>query len=82
MVKNNYLLLRVPPLDTGTGVNQAYAMLQTLEDWCTIDKVQALSCDTTASNTGHIEGACVLFEQHLQRDILYLPLSSVYTKLY
>ncbi|KAF0744220.1 Uncharacterized protein FWK35_00019537, partial [Aphis craccivora] len=35
--------------------------------------VQALCCDTTASNTGRLKGACILLEQKLEREILYLP---------
>ncbi|KAL4113207.1 hypothetical protein QTP88_016873 [Uroleucon formosanum] len=66
-------LLGVPALDTGTGANQANAIFQTLEDWCITDNMQALCCDTTASNTGCIKGACILLEQLLQRNILYVP---------
>ncbi|KAE9521836.1 hypothetical protein AGLY_017771 [Aphis glycines] len=66
-------LLGVPALDTGTGVDQANAIFQTLEDWCVTDNIQALCCDTTASNMGRIKGASVLLEYLLQRNILYVP---------
>ena len=36
-------------------------------------KVQALCCDTRASNTGRLNGACFLLEQLMERDLLYLP---------
>jgi len=65
-------LLGVPALDTGTGVDQANAIFKTLEDWYVTDNIQALSCDTTASNMGRIKGASILSEQLLQRNILYM----------
>lgn len=66
-------LLGVPELSSGTGENQATAVYQELENWGLIENVQALCCDTTASNTGRLKGACILLEQKLERDILYLP---------
>lgn len=66
-------LLGVPTLSTSTGDHQAKAVYQTLEDWCITEQVQACCCDTTASNTGSLKGACVLLERLLERDILYLP---------
>ncbi|XP_050060675.1 uncharacterized protein LOC126551445 [Aphis gossypii] len=51
-------LLGVPELISGTGENQATAVYQALENWGLIDNVQALCCDTTASNTGRLKGAC------------------------
>lgn len=66
-------LLGVPELISGTGENQAIAVYQALENWGLIENVQALCCDTTASNTGRIKGACILLEKKLERDILYLP---------
>lgn len=38
-----------------------------------LNTVEALCCDTTASNTGRIKGACVLLERKLEKDLLYLP---------
>ncbi|KAL4091591.1 hypothetical protein QTP88_026257 [Uroleucon formosanum] len=66
-------LLGVPELISGTGENQATAVYQVLENWGLTDNVQALCCDTTASNTGRLKGACILLEQKLEREILYLP---------
>jgi len=45
----------------------------TLVDWYLIQNVQALCSDTTASNTGRINGACVLLDHLLEREILYIP---------
>jgi len=66
-------LLGVPALDTGTGIDQADAIFYMLNDWCITENVQDFCCDTTASNTGRKLGSCVLLENYLERNILYLP---------
>ena len=65
-------LLSVPKLPSGTGLAQAEAVFQALKEWNVQDNVQALCFDTTSSNTGRINGACVIIEQLLGRDLLYL----------
>jgi hypothetical protein len=65
-------LLCVPKLPSGTGKAMAEAMIATLADWGITDSIKALSFDTTASNTGRINGACVLVEQQLGRNVLHL----------
>ncbi|KAL4090628.1 hypothetical protein QTP88_025427 [Uroleucon formosanum] len=72
-VNGHEQLLGVPALNTGTGSDQANAVYQTLVDWCLAENVQAFCSDTTASNTGRLNGACVLLEQLLEREIVYLP---------
>lgn len=67
------MLIGIPKLKKSTGKEQANAIYYTLENWGVTDVVQALCCDTTASNTGRLNGACVLLEQKLGRDLLYLP---------
>lgn len=66
-------LLGVPALQAGTGRQQAEAIIQLLKEWNLTDKVQALCFDTTATNTGRLQGACVILEQELGKDLLYLP---------
>jgi len=66
-------LLGIPSIPSGSGENQADAIFQLLEKWQIKENVQAFSFDTTASNTGRYQGCCVLLEQKLERDILYLP---------
>ena len=56
-------LLAVPKLDNSSSKEQAKAVSNALHDWYLDDKVQILCCDTTASNTGRLNGACVLLEQ-------------------
>ena len=43
-----------------------------MEKWGITDKIQALSCDAAASNTGQINGACTNLEKLFKRDLLYL----------
>lgn len=70
---NDEKLLGVPALENGTGISQAQAIYEVLEDWGLSHTVKALCCDTTASNLGHINGAAVLLEQRLEKYILFLP---------
>jgi len=72
-VNGHEQLLGVPALNTGTGSDQANAVYQTLVEWCLTENVQAFCSDTTASNTGRLNGACVLLEQLLECEIVYLP---------
>lgn len=45
-------LLGIPKLDTGSGINSAMAIIETLTEWNLSDHVKALCFDTTSSNTG------------------------------
>ena len=47
-------------------------MVSLLESFGIIDRVVGLSFDTTASNTGCEQGACVRIERHLKRSLLWL----------
>src|SRR6218665_2218638 len=62
----------VPKLTSGTGEDTAAAVYILLQDWSVADHVKAMCFDTTSSNTGHRAGACILLEQKLERDFLYL----------
>jgi len=52
-------LLGVPKLASGTGQAQADIVITCLDDWNLREKVKGLCFDTTSSNTGHFNGACV-----------------------
>lgn len=65
-------LLGVPELSSGTGREMASAVYDILQEWSLLDIVQAVVFDTTASNTGRLNGACHLLEQKLERDVLHL----------
>ncbi|CAH0552463.1 unnamed protein product [Brassicogethes aeneus] len=50
-------ILGVPLLESGKAASAVY---QLLEEHQLSESVKALCCDTTASNSGRINGACVL----------------------
>ena len=64
------LLLAVSKLDNSSGKAQAKAVLDALDDWNLDDQVQIMGCEITASNTGSLNGACILLEQRLERELL------------
>ncbi|ESO06019.1 hypothetical protein HELRODRAFT_160132 [Helobdella robusta] len=66
-------LIGVPLLENGAGSTIAKSVYSELGKWGALDKIQAMSFDTTAVNTGRIKGACVLLEQLMEKKLLYLP---------
>lgn len=58
-------------ITTGTGEDQARAVVKTLQEWNLEEHVAGLSFDTTSSNKGCHSGACVLIEQKLGKDLLH-----------
>lgn len=44
-----------------------------MTNWKIEEKIEALCFDTTGSNTGRINGACINIEKMFDRDLLYLP---------
>jgi len=65
-------LLAVPKLPAGTGEAAASAVFDCAASWGLCDRIKAMSFDTTPVNTGRYNGACVLLEQKLQKDMLWL----------
>ena len=65
-------LLGVPKLVSGTGELVATAVFNTIADWGISDLVSAMPFDTTASNTGHHAGVCVLLAKKLGKSLLHL----------
>ena len=65
-------LLGIPKIEKGTGVAQANAILQLLQEWNITNEVAGLCFDTTASNSGPSNGTCTLLERKLGRDLLHL----------
>lgn len=70
----NEQLLGVPKLPSGKGKGQktAEAVYELLHEWKIVDRVQAISFDTTSTNTGVFNGAAILLEKLLQRDLFYV----------
>ncbi|XP_022825785.1 uncharacterized protein LOC111355908 [Spodoptera litura] len=65
-------LLCVPKLIAGTGESMSAAVYDAMEQWNITNQVQAMSFDTTASNTGAKNGACALLEAKIGRELLWL----------
>ncbi|KAI5714347.1 hypothetical protein M8J76_015698 [Diaphorina citri] len=71
----NYLendqLLGVPLADSSTGKEQAVAVYECLQEWGLTNCVKAMCFDTTALNTGRLNGACTILEQMLDKELFY-----------
>lgn len=65
-------ILGIVKIQSGTGNAQANASFQLLHLWEVTDEVVGMCFDTTASNTGPNSGACVLLEQIIGKNLLYL----------
>lgn len=65
-------LFGVPHLSSGTGNEICSAVYDELENWGLLEKIQGFVFDITASNSGRLNGACVLLEQKLGRNVLFL----------
>lgn len=71
--RNGEQLLGVPRTPDGTGAEIAAAVHDVIADWGLLPNIQAICCDTTASNTGRVNGACALFQQKIGRTVMLLP---------
>ena len=69
---HNEKLLQVPCLESGTGREQASAVCNAIQEWDIQDKMNALVFDTTAINTGRINGICTIIENLLQKPLTWL----------
>ncbi|GBP95668.1 hypothetical protein EVAR_67874_1 [Eumeta japonica] len=67
-----YQLLSVPKLDRGTGGAYASAVHSTILEWGLSEKLKCMCFDTTAVNSGLRNGACILLEQKMEKDMLWL----------
>ena len=64
-------LLGITDLDSGTGLNQAKAVKNMLDEWSIEQRCVAMCFDTTASNTGKFAGACILLEALIGHPLLW-----------
>jgi len=64
-------LLGIVKIPYGPGLAQANATFQLLNMWEVAVDIVGMCLDTTASNTGFKNGACVLLEQQMERYLLY-----------
>ena len=65
-------LLGVPKLSSGTGENTSTAVFKLVLDCGLLNQVKCMCFDTTASNTGRKNGACVSLEHKMDKDMLWL----------
>lgn len=66
-------ILSIPQLENSTGIAMANSIFDALQQYGIDNLVVGLCCDTTASNTGRINGAATLIEQLLEKDLLLFP---------
>lgn len=64
-------ILSVPKLLNGKGSVMADAIYQAVDDWNLQNNIVGMCFDTTASNTGVYNGACTLFEDKIEKKLLY-----------
>jgi len=64
-------LLGVPKLSSGTGEASASAVYEAAITWNIADQVKCMCFDTTSVNSGPRNGACILLEQKLDKDLLW-----------
>ena len=64
-------LLMVPKLAAGTGVLTGQAVYDAAKEWDLVDNIIGMCFDTTASNTGLKEGACIHIMKHVKRNLLH-----------
>ena len=66
-------LLGVPKLDHGKGQDIANAVHQLIINWDLVTNINGMCFDTTVANTGRKNGACVILEQKMEKDLLWFP---------
>ncbi|XP_065681550.1 uncharacterized protein LOC136095199 [Hydra vulgaris] len=64
-------LIGVLSITDSRGITQAKAIKEILESWNLWDSVHSVCFDTTSSNTGWMQGACVLIEKWQDRPLLW-----------
>ena len=64
-------LLGVPRLDSGTGIAEANAAFELVQEWGIQEKVVGTVFDTTSTNSGRMKGCCVLLEKKFERELLH-----------
>jgi len=65
-------LLGFVKLYKGTGESQASPVAKLVRQWGLADRVNGMCFNTTDSNTGSRNGACVLLEHKLEKEMLHL----------
>ena len=69
--RNLEKILGIVKISSGTGLAQAKATFQLLTIWNVENYNVGMCFDTTASNTGSKNGACILLEKLMEKNLLY-----------
>ena len=64
-------ILGVHGLDSGTAKNQTEECLRLIKEWDIASKIIGTCWDTTATNTGKIQGSAIAIEEALNKKLLY-----------
>ncbi|KAJ6648133.1 hypothetical protein Bhyg_03358 [Pseudolycoriella hygida] len=65
-------VLAIAKTDDGSGLEVSDTVHEHLEAWSILESIVTMCTDTTRANTGEINGACVLLEKKLKRNVIYL----------
>lgn len=65
-------LIGIPKIQRGTGLAMAEAIFDLLVNWNIAENIVGMSFDTTSTNSGMQNGACVILERLLGRRLLWL----------
>ena len=65
-------LIWIVPVDNGKASTQANAIQENLEEWELFDMVEFLLFDTTATNTGWLNGVCTQLEKYRGKAMRWL----------
>ena len=69
---NIEVLIGVPQIPNSTGIVQAEACCSAIREYGLEDQLKGLVFDTTASNTGLLQGACIKIQQMLGKELLWM----------
>lgn len=70
-------MLGVPICDR-TGASTAQTVIQFLQEWNICDQIEAVCFDTTNVNTGRDNGAGVILEKLLGKDLLSFAVGTMF----
>jgi len=70
LIDGSTQLLGIPKLSSASGQTAANAVFELLKSWHCDELVVGMCFDTTASNTGRMNGACTLLEVARQQNLL------------
>lgn len=65
-------IITVAKIEDGSGIVISDTAYDHVVDWGIVDKIIGICTDTTATNTGRTNGSVVLFQQLMERNILFL----------